>query len=322
MDRPPGHHDGRRSGVLDRPATEICRIRRKEAAASATLLGADYTCLCFRNLTIAHCEQHKRIVTGLLRAVRPDVLITHPPVDYMADHEQTSYLARDAAFGSTIPNWQALPPIGVRSRKALPPCEALPALLFADPIDLATPDGSRARAQYVVDISPVPIRDCRRHDQPPADSLPASRDVQHGRVRRRGREYRSFELARFVRGRLLTGVRRTHRAEPSDADDAGPFPDQRGSSSYASEMDDLGGVDICYGGIGWCGHIAFWESDLAVEFGEDLGGVRGGRSTPGRTAPDDRHAERTTFVRGRPGSAIAPRTLARPDRRKRPLPRS
>jgi len=133
----------------------ISRIRRKEAAASAALLGAGYTCLGIPDLTIAHTERHKRMVTGLLRAVRPDVLITHPPVDYMADHEQTCYLARDAAFGSTIPNWKALPPKGPRSSKAAPPCAALPALLYADPIDLATPDGRRASARYVVDISTV-----------------------------------------------------------------------------------------------------------------------------------------------------------------------
>jgi LmbE family N-acetylglucosaminyl deacetylase len=133
----------------------ISRIRRKEAAASARLLGAGYTCLGIADLTIAHTERQKRMVTGLLREVRPDVLITHPPVDYMADHEQTSYLTRDAAFGSTIPNWKALPPTGVRARKPAPVCDALPALLFADPIDLARPDGGRAVAKQVVDISAV-----------------------------------------------------------------------------------------------------------------------------------------------------------------------
>ena len=27
---------------------------------------------------------------------------------------------------------------------------------------------------------------------------------------------------------------------------------------------------MCYGGIGWCGHIAFWESHLGAEFEGDL----------------------------------------------------
>jgi hypothetical protein len=35
-------------------------------------------------------------------------------------------------------------------------------------------------------------------------------------------------------------------------------------------IDDLGGADVCYGGIGWCGHIAFWEAHLGFEFKGDL----------------------------------------------------
>ena len=47
------------------------------------------------------------------------------------------------------------------------------------------------------------------------------------------------------------------------------FPTTDEISSYTKKMDDLGGVDVCYGGIGWCGHIAFWESDLGHEFKGD-----------------------------------------------------
>jgi len=39
---------------------------------------------------------------------------------------------------------------------------------------------------------------------------------------------------------------------------------------YGKMIEDLGGADICYGGIGWCGHIAFWEAHLGDEFGDDL----------------------------------------------------
>lgn len=48
------------------------------------------------------------------------------------------------------------------------------------------------------------------------------------------------------------------------------FPTSEVIDSYSQMMEDLGGVDICYGGIGWCGHIAFWESHLWEEFGDDL----------------------------------------------------
>lgn len=134
----------------------IARIRRKEAAASAALLGGGYTCLGFKDLTIQHAEPAKRIVAGVLREVRPDLLITHPPRDYMADHEETSRLAREAAFASTMPNWTTRPVPGRRRGAAAPrPCDHIPTLLYADPIDLVDWAGHRVPAQFLVDVSTV-----------------------------------------------------------------------------------------------------------------------------------------------------------------------
>jgi glucosamine-6-phosphate deaminase len=48
------------------------------------------------------------------------------------------------------------------------------------------------------------------------------------------------------------------------------FPASNNLERYPEMMDEAGGVDVCYGGIGWCGHIAFWESHLGHEFGGDL----------------------------------------------------
>jgi len=48
------------------------------------------------------------------------------------------------------------------------------------------------------------------------------------------------------------------------------FPSTENVSYYTQMMEDLGGVDICYGGIGWAGHIAFFDPHLCVEFGEDI----------------------------------------------------
>jgi glucosamine-6-phosphate deaminase len=48
------------------------------------------------------------------------------------------------------------------------------------------------------------------------------------------------------------------------------FPTREVIGHYGQMIEDLGGPDVCYGGIGWCGHIAFWESSLGHEFGDDL----------------------------------------------------
>jgi glucosamine-6-phosphate deaminase len=48
------------------------------------------------------------------------------------------------------------------------------------------------------------------------------------------------------------------------------FPTKQHLAAYGCMIDDLGGADVCYGGIGWCGHIAFWEAHLGIEFDGNL----------------------------------------------------
>jgi glucosamine-6-phosphate deaminase len=48
------------------------------------------------------------------------------------------------------------------------------------------------------------------------------------------------------------------------------FPTHELIGDYSARIEELGGADVCYGGIGWCGHIAFWESHLGEEFAGDL----------------------------------------------------
>jgi N-acetylglucosamine malate deacetylase 1 len=134
------------TATLSRAA--ISRIRKKEAAASAKLLGAAYTCLGFDDLTIVYNEMTKRRVSALLRIVRPDLVIVPSPVDYMADHAETPLIVREAAFAATIPNWKAS--LGGRHPR---PSERVPAILYADPIDNVDHFGRRVPARYVVDIT-------------------------------------------------------------------------------------------------------------------------------------------------------------------------
>lgn len=48
------------------------------------------------------------------------------------------------------------------------------------------------------------------------------------------------------------------------------FPTADVITSYSTMIEDLGGADACYGGIGWGGHIAFWEPSLGLEFAGDM----------------------------------------------------
>ena len=137
-------------GSMKLSRTQISRVRRKEAEASAKVLGAGYTCLGFDDLTILYDAPSKRRVCGLLREVRPDLVITHSPVDYMTDHTETPRIVREAAFASTIPNWEAS-----LNGKPAPPCARMPAILYADPIENIDAAGRRFPARIVVDITSV-----------------------------------------------------------------------------------------------------------------------------------------------------------------------
>lgn len=135
-------------GSMKHTRAQIAKIRKKEAAASARLLGAGYTCLEFDDLCVQYTPESKRVVSGLLRAVEPDLMIVHSPDCYMADHTESARIAREAAFASTIPNWKAT--FNGRPAKA---CKKMPAILYADPIDHIDARGRRVAARYVVDIT-------------------------------------------------------------------------------------------------------------------------------------------------------------------------
>jgi glucosamine-6-phosphate deaminase len=62
------------------------------------------------------------------------------------------------------------------------------------------------------------------------------------------------------------------RLRPPDAQIHFPTADAIGD--YSSRLQALGGADVCYGGIGWSGHIAFWEPHLGAEYEGDLDAYR------------------------------------------------
>ena len=85
---------------------EISRIRLAEARAAAESIGAWYGCAGLMDVEIFANAENLRRVVEQMRRFAPDVVLTHSPVDYMVDHEETSRLARSAAFALSMPLYQ------------------------------------------------------------------------------------------------------------------------------------------------------------------------------------------------------------------------
>ena len=92
-------------GSTQHHSMEIARIRKAEAAESAAILDGRYFCLDEGDLAFGFDMETRRKVTNTIREVDPFIVFTHPHEDYMADHEITSRLVRDACFGAPIPNY-------------------------------------------------------------------------------------------------------------------------------------------------------------------------------------------------------------------------
>jgi LmbE family N-acetylglucosaminyl deacetylase len=136
-------------GSVERDADAIAAVRRGEAKASADLIGADYTCLEFRDLAIFEDDESRRRVVEALRRARPDVVITAPPVDYLCDHEATSRLVRDACFTATLPNYKT------RLWEPAAPLAKIPHLYYMDALGGIDRDGRPQPAGFWVDVSKV-----------------------------------------------------------------------------------------------------------------------------------------------------------------------
>jgi N-acetylglucosamine malate deacetylase 1 len=85
-------------------------VRRREAQAAARLLEARYHPSFLDDLEIFYDDPTLRRVAAVIREVRPRVVLTHSPEDYMEDHMNTSRLAVTAAFARGMPNFRTRPP--------------------------------------------------------------------------------------------------------------------------------------------------------------------------------------------------------------------
>src|SRR5271155_5710370 len=136
-------------GSAEHDAETISAIRREEARKSAVVMGAEYVCLEFRDLAIFNDDESRRRITEALRRIRPEIILTAPPADYIADHEMTSLLVRDACFAAPCPNYTT------RQWEPAPALTKIPHLYFVDPLEGVDRDGVAVPVDFYVDVTRV-----------------------------------------------------------------------------------------------------------------------------------------------------------------------
>ncbi len=136
-------------GSAEHDSETIAAIRRDEAKAAADRLGAEYLCLEFRDLAIFNDDESRRRVVEALRRTRPDLILTAPPADYLADHEMTSLLVRDACFCAPIPNYVT------RQWDPAPPLARIPHLYLVEALEGVDREGRPCPVDFHVDVTGV-----------------------------------------------------------------------------------------------------------------------------------------------------------------------
>lgn len=129
------------------PAAKTAVTRRREAQAAAKVLGATWHPPFCRDLEIFYTDANLRRVAALVRAVRPHILLAHPPCDYMEDHTVTCRLAVTGAFARGMPNY--------RSQPAKPAWNGPVTIYHATPHGLSGPLREPAPPGLLVDITAV-----------------------------------------------------------------------------------------------------------------------------------------------------------------------
>lgn len=96
-------------GSLVHGPAALRRIRRKEARRAAAVLGAQHHESYVDDLEVVYSVPLLRAMTAVIRSVRPTIVLTHSPQDYMEDHTNVSRLAVTAAFARGVPNFASQP---------------------------------------------------------------------------------------------------------------------------------------------------------------------------------------------------------------------
>jgi LmbE family N-acetylglucosaminyl deacetylase len=120
------------------PKEEIAEIRRQEACASAGVIGADFIWMNYPDEFLFSTTETRLDFLNMVRKARPDIILTHAPVDYHPDHRTTGEILWDIRVMTTVPN--------IKTEE--PPCAKIPEIYYFDTIA-----GIDFVPQHYVDIS-------------------------------------------------------------------------------------------------------------------------------------------------------------------------
>ena len=133
-------------GTVQYSREEISRIRKGEAARSAAMLDGQYHCLESGDIFILYDRPTLLKAIEIVRKVRPRIVFTTSPSDYMVDHEMASKLAQTACFCCGVVNVET---------PGAEPFEPIPHLYYMDAVEGKDKLGTKIEPSMIVDISRV-----------------------------------------------------------------------------------------------------------------------------------------------------------------------
>lgn len=128
-------------------SAEIQRVRLKEAAEAAAVLRGHYHYAGGRDLEVEYNSFYRQAATRVMREVDPLMVFTLPPMDYLADHEQTSLLVRNAAYIASVPLYDC--------GSSAPPAKRFPYLYYWNAIGLRDIFGRPLPLHFGIDVGAV-----------------------------------------------------------------------------------------------------------------------------------------------------------------------
>ncbi len=96
-------------GSVEYDRATLSKLRAEESRRAAKVLGAKFHPSLTNDVEILYDLKTLRRLAAVVREVKPSIVLTHSPQDYMEDHTNACRLAVTAAFAHGMPNFKSIP---------------------------------------------------------------------------------------------------------------------------------------------------------------------------------------------------------------------